>query len=265
MKLLIVNDMEITVDFLVNKVAWKEYGVFDVYKAYNADEAKSILSDIEVDILLCDIEMPGENGLDLLQWVQQKHLSCDCIFLTCHANFEYIHEALQLDCRDYILFPTTQENIGEAVQKVYQRRIEQRKSANLQEYGKQWIEIHHINNESNYNAINSSQDIIENTINYILQNISDPELNVNKLAEKNYLSLSYLSRLFKKKKGVSISQYIIKHRMQLSAELLENTLMSVSTIAIEVGYDNYPYFTSTFKKEYGCTPSQYRDQHFKKL
>jgi Response regulator containing CheY-like receiver domain and AraC-type DNA-binding domain len=264
MTLLIVNDAELTIQFLIQKIQWKIYGISNVYSACSADEAKEVLCTEQIDIILCDIEMPGENGIELIRWVQEKHLDCDCIFLTCHANFDYIHEALHLDCKDYILFPTTAENIGNAVKKVIERRMERIRSDSLQAYGKQWVKMHHANIDSNTNGLYSSQAIIENTISYIIRNISSPELNVNEIAEKNYLSLSYLSRLFKKSKGISISQYIIQQRMDLAARLLEDDRNTVSNIALEVGYNNYPYFTSTFKKYFGCTPTQYREDHFKK-
>lgn len=262
MTLLVVNDVELTVQFLTEKISWNEYGISEVYKAYNASEARACLTSAEIDILLCDIEMPGENGIELLRWVQEQHLPCDCIFLTCHANFDYIHDAMHLSCRDYILFPATADAIGTAVAKVIEKRVERLKSDRLQRYGRQWVEMH-ASSVSEGGSAGSPQDIIESTTHYILEHISSPELSVNEIAEKNYLSLSYLSRIFKKARGISISQYIIRERMELAAQLLAEGGNTVSNIALEVGYSNYPYFTSTFKKYWGVTPSRYREEHQK--
>lgn len=262
MTLLVVNDMELTVTFLTEKIDWSRYDISDVYRAFDADQAKECLSSTEIDILLCDIEMPGENGIELLRWVEEKQLPCDCIFLTCHANFDYIHDAMHLNCRDYILFPATAEAIGTAVARVIEKRVERLKSDRLQRYGRQWVEMH-ASSVSEGVGTSSPQDIIDNTVHYILEHISSPELSVNEIAEKNYLSLSYLSRLFKKARGISISQYIIRERMELAAQLLTEGGNTVSNIALEVGYNNYPYFTSTFKKYWGVTPSQYREEHEK--
>ena len=49
--------------------------------------------------------------------------------------------------------------------------------------------------------------------------------------------------------------------MELAAQLLAESGNTVSNIALEVGYSNYPYFTSTFKKYWGVTPSRYREEH----
>lgn len=117
MTLLIVNDVEMTIKFLTTKIDWKKYGISRLFTAYNADEAKEIFRDQEIDIILCDIEMPGENGISLIRWVRSQNFSTEIIFLTCHANFDYIQEALHLDCQDYVLFPQPANKIGEAVQK----------------------------------------------------------------------------------------------------------------------------------------------------
>ena len=74
-----------------------------------------------MDILLCDIEMPGENGLGLLRWVREQEKEIECIFLTCHAKFAYAQEAISLGCQDYILIPARYEDIGEKIRKVVDR------------------------------------------------------------------------------------------------------------------------------------------------
>ena len=67
-----------------------------------------------------------------------------------------------------------------------------------------------------------------------------------------------MNRVFKKEKGVSISQYLISERMKLAAVLLREEGSNVNLVAEKVGYNNYPYFASSFKRFYGCTPSQYQ-------
>ena len=82
-----------------------------VVPAYNAFEAKQILLTQRVDIMLCDIEMPVENGLALFRWVQEQGLDTECIFLTAHADFYYAKEAVRLGGFDYILQPARYEDI----------------------------------------------------------------------------------------------------------------------------------------------------------
>ena len=63
-----IDDQIHVVDGILSEVDWDGLGIETVWKAYSAAEAKGILLLNQVDIMLCDIEMPGENGLSLLKW-----------------------------------------------------------------------------------------------------------------------------------------------------------------------------------------------------
>lgn len=63
MRLLIVDDQPSVSEGLKKGIAWDNLSVDEVLTAYNALEAREILKTTEIDIMLCDIEMPVENGL----------------------------------------------------------------------------------------------------------------------------------------------------------------------------------------------------------
>lgn len=69
MNILMVDDMRSVVNGMEKSIHWKKLGIDGVFKAYNAYEAKVLLNNVHMDILMTDIEMPGESGLDLVQWV----------------------------------------------------------------------------------------------------------------------------------------------------------------------------------------------------
>ncbi|PTK42603.1 AraC family transcriptional regulator, partial [Staphylococcus nepalensis] len=90
-------------------------------------------------------------------------------------------------------------------------------------------------------------------VNKILQYIDlhlDHPLTLQYLAEMVDLSPSYLSRIFSEELGVTLSQYIIKARIKVGRDLLVRTNMSVSDIAVYVGFKNQSYFTQRFKEVY---------------
>lgn len=60
-------------------------------------EAKTLICENQIDILMTDIEMPGENGLQLLHWVSENYPDIVCILLTSHADFSYAQESINLD------------------------------------------------------------------------------------------------------------------------------------------------------------------------
>lgn len=84
------------------------------------------------------------------------------------------------------------------------------------------------------------------------------DLSLEWLAKQVYLSPSYLSYLFKKEKGISINKFITMYRMEKAKELLLTTNRKIIDISQDVGYSNFPYFSSLFKSHYGVSPSQYR-------
>lgn len=123
MNLLIVNDEVLTADTMKDAISWKIYGIDQVFVSYDAQSARRYMDAGDVDLMLCDIEMPGESGLALLKWAKENHAEVECVFLTCHASFDYAHEAIKLGCRDYILLPAKYEDIAAAVKKSLIRSV----------------------------------------------------------------------------------------------------------------------------------------------
>ena len=71
-------------------------------------------------------------------------------------------------------------------------------------------------------------------------------------------SKSYISHMFKKTYGVTLSQYCNNLKLEDSKELLSNTDLSVTEVAFQVGFNDVSHFISTFNKKFGITPLQYR-------
>ena len=86
------------------------------------------------------------------------------------------------------------------------------------------------------------------------------ELSVERLASIVFLTPDYLSRLFKKSMGKSISQHIRQFRMEKARELLTGTNRKVIDIGEAVGYPNYSYFCQSFREYFGTSPERYRQE-----
>lgn len=260
MNLLIINDEIVTAETMKKEIAWEQYGVQNVFLAFNANEAKEQLKKEQIDVLLCDIEMPGENGIELLHWVREQAMDVECIFLTCHANFTYAQEAVKLGCMDYVLLPARYEEIGESVLKVVNRRKQKQQGKKLQKYGEQWVDEEKDSIMEAQGEKKSAGQIVKECERYILEHLESEELSVNEVACHCHLSPIYLNRIFKKEKEISISQYMIREKMALAAELLKDGKLAANLVAQRVGYPSYPHFSSTFKKYYGVSPKQYQEK-----
>lgn len=72
---------------------------------------------------------------------------------------------------------------------------------------------------------------------------------------------SYISRLFKDYSGESLSNYLIRLRMEKAAHILANTAISIDEAAVQCGYNDTGYFIKAFRGYYGITPGKYRDRN----
>jgi len=135
MKLLLVDDQTSVVSGLTQGIAWEEIGIDLIYTAYNAIEAKKILNTEKIDIMLCDIEMPVENGISLLSYAREEGMELECIFLTAHAEFDYAKDAIKLGSFDYILQPAEYGQIMSIVKKAVSKIHEKEKVEKAYSFG----------------------------------------------------------------------------------------------------------------------------------
>ncbi len=260
MTLLLVDDEKITIQGMLDGIHWKECGITTILPAYSAEQAREILLNNKVEILLCDIEMPGESGLELLRWVRDNFTDMQCAFLTCHAEFIYAKEAVKLGCVDYLLKPLAYTEIETLIADIVMRINSQNDKQRIVSYGEQWIKEKAEEGLQLQGRQLNAEEIVNDTVNYIISHLSR-ELSVIMLAERVHLSPDYLNRLFKKYKKDSINHYIIKERMQLASQLLKDKKLSANVVACMVGYESYSNFVFMFKKVYGVSPTQFKDTH----
>jgi len=96
-------------------------------------------------------------------------------------------------------------------------------------------------------------------IDYIYENLHTT-IKVEKLADNIGLNPSYLSTLFKKETGLSISEYIRRKRVEAAGNMLIYTDFSLTEISEYLAFCSYSYFADTFRKYNGCTPREYRNK-----
>ncbi len=83
-------------------------------------------------------------------------------------------------------------------------------------------------------------------------------LEVDDLARAAGLSKAHVSREFRRTFGASPYVYLLTRRLERAAALLRNTDHSVAEICLEVGLQGIGSFTTSFKRMYGVTPTEYR-------
>lgn len=84
------------------------------------------------------------------------------------------------------------------------------------------------------------------------------DLSTSKIARELYLSSNYLSKLFRKETGKSVTEYINERRIQMAEQLLKSGTGPIQDIATHVGFYDVSYFCRQFKKITGISAQQYR-------
>ena len=101
--------------------------------------------------------------------------------------------------------------------------------------------------------------LIDQLLVYIRQNIARPEqLKMERLSEKFHYAPTYLSTYFKKQVGESLQQYMLKYRLSLVANALQNSDKTISAISFEYGFTDESHLSKTFRKYYGHAPKTFR-------
>lgn len=251
MKLLIVDDEIFAIQGILDGVSWEQLEFDQILQANSYAQAVQLLSQQKVDVVLCDVEMPDENGLTLIQWIREHTPETVCIILSCHDEFDYACQALKLDCLEYVMKPVRYDYLMQLLAKATGLVKDARHHRTLEDYGKIYIKNMYASGRE------TTKDIVDVVTQYIDTHLNE-ELNVTILAGIAFVSPDHLTRVFKKKRGQTISEYIKQKRMDMAKHLLREENMTITAVADTVGYSNYSYFIEQFKKYTGITPKAYQ-------
>ncbi len=95
---------------------------------------------------------------------------------------------------------------------------------------------------------------------YIAKHYSSDLLSIKEISDYVHLSASYVCTYFKTQTGQTLNQYLTEYRMEKAMHLLEDARNQIADISAKVGYSNGNYFSKSFKKFTGLTPSKYREK-----
>ena len=101
--------------------------------------------------------------------------------------------------------------------------------------------------------------LVQKAVDYIESDLS-ADLSLHNLARAHNVSASYLSSLFRRETGKTVTEFVNERRMERGARLLRITRLQVQTIAQHCGMSDANYFSKMFKKHYGKTPKQFREE-----
>lgn len=240
LKVVVIEDEELVRRGIVMAVDWVSVGCEVVGEASNGEAGLEVIRRCRPDIVVTDIRMPRMDGLEMLRRLREDGIGASVILLTAYSDFSYAQSALKLGAVDYLLKPFHDGELEAAVERIAERGRERARPGEFAD-------------------ISSKNRYVTEAVEYINSRYSDPELSVSAVARSVDLSEGHLSHVFKKETGYTLTGYITACRMHMAMYLLRERRCRVSEAAERVGYRDIAYFSSTFKKFTGTSPSEYQN------
>ncbi|MEL7119500.1 MAG: two-component regulator propeller domain-containing protein [Bacteroidota bacterium] len=200
-------------------------------------------------VIITDIKMPGINGQELLENLKKEETTTHIpvFILTASSNEAFKQDCIQLGASDFIKKPFSMDflcwKIKNALQ--YQDKM-------IKKYGKYITAV-----PSEISLESPDEQLIQNIIQVIEENISNPELSVVFLAEQVNMSRANLYRKLQKLTNETPVAFIKKIRLQRAEQILITDKFYISEVAHMCGFKTLKYFSKCFQKAYGCAPSVY--------
>ena len=141
MNILFVDDEIDVLTGIANGVRFDSIGITVALMARSAEEAMEMLQQHPIDILVTDIEMAKNSGIDLLEWVNTRQMDILCLLCTAYSNFDYAKKALDLRAFDYYLKPIRYTELEEKLRGAVEELQKRRSQAQARQFGEYWLDF----------------------------------------------------------------------------------------------------------------------------
>ncbi len=251
-KILFAEDNEelrrIIADYLSND--------YDIIEAEDGLIATDLLSKKPVDLIISDIMMPNKDGITFCKEVKDdvntSHIPF--ILLTAKTSVESKLEGSDIGADLYFEKPVSLELLQSNIDNIFKQRQQ------LKEY----YAKNHYADSAELSSNERDREFIQELVEIIENNMHDSQMDVNFIAAEMKMSRSKLYRKLKTMTDMSIVEFALSYRLKKAARMLIEEDFSIREIMDVVGIESQPYFTNAFKREFGETPTSFRNKHRKK-
>lgn len=240
LKVLVVEDEEMIRKGIILTVDWAAIGCAVVGEASNGSEGLEAAKRLEPNLIITDVKMPLMDGLEMVRRLRKDGCNAYVIFLTAYDHFAYVQSALRMGAVDYILKPFHDGELEQTIARLQENSGVKPASP---------IPPTRKGDKSKY---------VMEAMTYIREHYNDPDISVGSVAQSLNISEGYLSHTFKKETDNTMLNYLTRYRIHKAMELLKDCRVKVYEVAEQVGYRDIAYFSATFKRYTGISPSEYQ-------
>lgn len=252
-RLLVVDDDIEIRNYICNELAT----AYHIMTCANGKEAVALALKETPDLIISDIMMPEMDGITLCRKIKQNvninHIPV--ILLTAKSDEEDNLEGLGIGADAYIVKPFNLDILNKTIQNI----IKNRKILRNNFAGNQ----HQVDKVQKVDIKSADEKLLQKIMEIVNENINNPALSVEVLANEIGISRVHLHRKTKELTNQSTRDLIRNIRLQQAANLLSSKNINISEVAYAVGFSNLATFSSAFKEFYGESPSNYKDMHMR--
>jgi DNA-binding response OmpR family regulator/two-component sensor histidine kinase len=242
--------------FVEDQIEVRDYVLGLLKQEYNVLQAENGKAGFDVainslpDLIISDVMMPVMDGIELCKKLKTdwKTSHIPVILLTAKATQQSKLEGLEFGADDYLTKPFDFEELSIRIKNL----ITQRK--HLKEKFSKEISL----NAESFTTNNLDKDFIEKINKIIETHLQDENFTSENLAQELFVSRSQLNRKLSAVIGKGPGEFIRIYKLKRAAQMILENKLSITQIALEVGFSSPAQFTRAFQKHYNCSPSEFK-------
>ncbi len=247
-RVVVVEDEKIVRQGIIRDTDWSSIDCMVIGEASNGEEGLELIRKLVPDLVITDIRMPKMSGIEMSEKLREERIAPFIIFLTAYDDFAYAQQAIRVGASDYVLKPFKDNELEQVIVQILQK--------NKKDDAPEEAQSAHLSLKKG-----DKSKYLEAALHYIDEHYSDPDLSAKTVADAIGISPGHLSHLFRKESSFTMSNYVLDCRMRSAKKMLKDYTHKVYEVAELVGYRDITYFSASFKKHVGVTPSEYQDRY----
>ena len=243
--ILIIDDNEDMLEFLSVVLG----DTYKLHLAANGEIAQTILDSEVINLIVSDIMMPGIDGFELCRRIKSNVEYCHIpiILLTSKNTYAAHIEGLEVGADAYIQKPFSSELLQVQIANLLKNRRKIKDHFASSPFDDVGVMAHSKTDEAFLRKLDE----------YIRDNIKDPNIDIDMLAEHMFMSRTTFYRKIKSLSSLSPKELIDITRLKKAASLIAENEFSLFEISKKVGYSSQSLFTRNFQKYFKMTPVEY--------
>lgn len=247
--LLIVDDNAEITDSIARLTGQR----YRILPAHSAAEAAPLLQEQNIDLMVCDLRMPGMSGLDFCRTIKgdlaTSHIPV--VILTAQDSDATRAACYEAGADGYVAKPFDLQVLTTRIDNLLHQ---------YRQHNRQFLHTPDMNADS-LPYQDRDKAFLEDLVAAVESHLADSGFKLDSLSSELRLSKSTMNRKIKAMTGLTPMDFVKGVRLRSACRLLREGKMTVSEIAYTVGFSDPKYFAKCFKEEYGQTPSQFQGKN----